>query len=105
MEKPAEEMSDEDENIVFDKLRHVFRKLDNLREFKIENIDTSREEAIKIEITSLIDGLQNNTMGFPKQKIAKAEKVKHSVRKHLSDDQRTNIFALVSLLKEELKNG
>jgi len=103
--KPAEEMSDEDENIVFDKLKHVFRELDNLREFEIKNIDTSREEAIKIEITSLIDGLQKNTMGFPKQKLAKAEQVKNSVRKHLSDDQRTNIFALVSLLKEELKNG
>jgi len=103
--KPAEEMNDDDEKVVYEKLRHAFRELDNLREFEKKNIDTSREEAIKIEITTLIDGLQKNTIGFPKKKIAEAGRVKDSVRRHLIADNKINIFVLINLLKEELQNG
>lgn len=103
--KSALDMSDEDENIVYEKLKHIFRELDNLREFEIEKIDTSREDPIKIEITSIIDGLQKNTIGFSKKKILKAGQVAKAVRQHLSDDQKANIYALISLLKEEFQNG
>jgi hypothetical protein len=103
--RPAEEMNDDDEKIVYEKLRHALRELDNLREFEKKNIDISREEAIKIEITTLIDGMQKNTMGFPKKKIAAAQQVKQSLRRNLTTDTKINIFALIDLLKEEIQNG
>lgn len=101
---PAEKMNDNDELLIYDKLKSMIYQLDNLNEFKELNINMEEEELIKLEIISSSDGIQKNIIRLPKKKFNKSVKIVNSIKSNLTEDKKMNIWILLNLLKSELKD-
>jgi len=104
MNKPLERFSDDDEIILINKLKYLFRELDNFCELSTETNGRDNEEIIKIEMTSLVNGLKKNLVRLPKTKTKQIEETLTQISKILSKDSKLNIAILVKLLQNELEN-
>lgn len=104
MNKPLERFSDDDEIILKNKLKYLFRELDNFCELSMDTNDRDSEEIIKIEMTSLVNGLKKNLVRLPKTKTKQMEETLAQISKVLSKDSKLNIAILVKLLQNELEN-
>jgi hypothetical protein len=102
--RPAEQINDQDEFMIHDKLRDMIYELDNLCEFEKSHIDPQKEEIVKLEMVSSEEGLHRKTLRFPKERMKEAVKIKESVKSKLTGDKKTNIIALLSLLKDEMND-
>jgi len=103
--KNIRSMKDEDEAIVYDKLRDAIQELDNLCELDALAIDPKKEApAVSVQITSAAQGTRKHIARLSKQKEKQAEKLATKVRKALSDDAAVNVAVLTKLLEEELGN-
>jgi hypothetical protein len=102
--RPAEQINDQDEFTIHDKLRDMVYELDSLCEFEKSHIDPRKEEIVKVEMVSSAEGLHRKTLRFPKERIEEAGKIKESVKSKLTGDKKTNIIALLSLLKDEMND-
>jgi hypothetical protein len=97
-------ITDEDEIILFDKIKDIFYELDNLSDISTEQALHETEEILKLEITSFVSGLNKNLLRIPK---AKAKEVDHTIEKlknELGKDKKLNIAALTKLLQQLLNN-
>jgi len=104
LNKPVERLEDTEEEMVYEKLPRMFAELDNLCELSRLEIDREKEEAIKFEITTLSGGTKSNLIRIPKDRLDQGELLKTKIEKNLSQDKNVNIAALLSLLKEQLKD-
>lgn len=104
LDKPVEMLDDSEEELIYKKLARMFAELDNLCELSKLNVDRDKEEVVKIDITTLTEGMQTNLVRFPKSRIEQGQSLKSKIEKNLSSDKYTNIAALLSLLEEQLKN-
>ncbi len=102
--KPIDEMRDEDELKLYEKLKAIFQEFDNLCEISTKEIGNKEEEVIKIEITSRSDGLQKQVINLPKKKNQKIDELVKKIVVNLSKDSKLNIITLSKLLRQELKN-
>ncbi len=102
--KQLENISDEEEEIIYDKLRSLKLEFDNLCEFANLNFNNKYEEAVKLQITTTTDGLVNKLIRLPKNINGKFHVIENKLRKELSDNINKNerIYILLKLLKEEL---
>lgn len=99
--KNMRQMRDDDELVVYDKLRDGLQTLDNLCELSVITADAPTEmPAIRVEITSTVAGNQTLLHRSPIQKEAAVEKLVGQLRARLTDDQNVNISALTRLLQE-----
>lgn len=102
--KQIAQMNDEDEESFYKKIRMLKYEFDSLCEFANLNIDEHKEDAIKIEISSLSEGINSKIIRLPKNRNGKYEKIEKIIRKELNNDYSRDdkIFLLLKLLKEEL---
>lgn len=100
--KPLTAISDEDEVLLFDKLRDIFYELDNLSDISKEQINNQEEEIVKLEITSFEQGLNKNLLRIPKEKVKDVDKAITQIRTNLGKDKKINIAALTKLLQQLL---
>lgn len=104
IDKSLENFNDEDELKFYNKLRLIIKELDNLCDISQSDIELDKEDVLKIEITSFVEGLQKNLVRAPKLKNKNIETLKKSINDLLSDDKNTNIITLIKLLQDQLKD-
>jgi hypothetical protein len=101
--KSLENISDSEISILKNKIIENIRELDNYTEISIKDIDTDKEEVIKLEITSFLKGLSKKYIRIPKSKIEKINTLERSFKEQLSKNDKTfNIALLTKLLQDEL---
>jgi len=99
--KPLDQISDEDELSLKDKLIHLVKELDNLREIFTKNKNTE-DELIKIDLTTTVEGLKSNLIQIPKS--IEFEELINEIKNKLETKENLSIAVLAKLLKEKLED-
>ena len=103
--KPLDQFTDEDEQgfqTIFTRRVH---ELDNLTDISKKDIDETKEEVLKLELTSFVRGVQSNLIRLPKEKIRQIDQKKQIIHDLLyKNDKQANIALLIKLLQEEIEN-
>ena len=102
--KPLTAITDEDEIILFEKLKDIFYELDNLCDISKEQINDETEQIVKLEITSFVQGLNKKLLRIPKEKIKEVDAVVGKIKTILGKDKKMNITVLTTLLQELINN-
>ncbi len=102
--KPLVNITDEDEVILYDKIKDIFYELDNLSDISTQEIDDETEEVVKLEITSFVNGLNKNLLRIPKSKAKEVDNTIAQLKNELGNDKKLNIAALTKLLQQLLNN-
>lgn len=102
--KSLEMISDEDEDVLYEKLRDVIHELDNLCDISKSGFDENKEIAFKLEVTSFVEGLKKNLVRLPKSKNTQLLQLHSVVKAKLSNDKQLNIATLAKLLEDLLKD-
>jgi hypothetical protein len=97
-------INDEEEVLLFEKLKDIIYELDNLSEISKEQINEKTEEVIKLEMTSFDTGINKNILRIPKEKTKEINKQILSLKSILGKDKKVNIATLAKLLQELLQN-
>lgn len=106
LNKRLNEMSDDEELIVINRLEESFRELDNLLEISQIDFDEDTEEAIKIEITSSEAEVFQKNIILSKEQKKGAKALETKFRKVLggTKDAQVSQAILIKLLKEIIDN-
>jgi len=103
--KPLDQFTDDDEQgfqTIFPRRVH---ELDNLTDISKKDIDDTKEEVLKLELTSFVKGVQRNLIRLPKEKARQIDLKKQSIQDLLyKNDPQANIALLIKLLQEEIEN-
>ncbi len=102
--KALEAISDDEEKVLYEKLRDIIHELDNLCELSNADVNDEKEEVLKLEVTSFVEGLKKNLIRLPKNKNAEISQREITIRPKLSEDRRVNIAVLLRLLQEQLND-
>ncbi len=99
--KPLDQISDVEEQILKDKLLLLVKELDNLREIYLEKTN-DEDDLVKLELTTALEGLKTNLIQIPQteefDQLVKEIKDKLHLKENLS------LAVLAKLLKEKLSN-
>ncbi len=106
LHKPLEEMQDEEEELIYQRLNETMQELDNLCDIAKLVIDPEREKVVKLEVTSSTEGSQERLVRLPKKKTDEAQHIEKSIDKKLAKlhDRSVRIAILVKLLQRELRD-
>lgn len=103
LKKQLETITDDEVPYLLDKLGDAFRGLDNLRKFNNFDSIGEDEEVIRLELTSLSKGLEQQTFSnIAKINPNDIKGLKEKWKKLLTNNKDTNIAALSEMLKELL---
>lgn len=102
--KPLSSITDEDELLLFDRIKDVIYELDNLSEISISTESQVEEEVIKLEITSLMKGLNKSLLRISNNQLKEVERKQKEIKKLLGKDKKINITILTKLLQELVSN-
>ena len=101
LNKPLENILDEEEEWLLDKLKHAFLEL--LNYIDIQNLNVNpQDEVFKFDLTTIQRGSMNKQVVIPKAKINDAKKLEEKLDKMLSSDDQLNIYALLKLLEKKM---
>lgn len=100
--KQLEDINDEEEVVLFVKFKEWIHELENFTEIENKVASEYLHDAVKIEITSLKEGLNKQVLSIPKSKQKEVEKKKTEFTKYLTNDREMNIFILAKLLKDQM---
>jgi hypothetical protein len=104
--KSLENIEDDEEKILYEKLRNIIFELDNLCEISKAHVDSSKEDLIKFEITTFVKGLQKRLVRIPKNKSEEIAHLKAEIEQKLSKfDKVQNIALLIKLLQDQIDDG
>jgi HrpA-like RNA helicase len=102
--KPLDLISDDDEKILYDKLKDIVHEMDNLCDLSKADMDEEKEDVLKLEITSFVEGIKKNLVRMPKSKNKEIIKMENQIKPKLSKDNNINVTVLIRLLNEVLKD-
>lgn len=103
--KSLENISDNEIDVIKHRILENIRELDNYTELSEKDVDTKKEEVIKIEVTSFLQGLSKKYIRIPKSKIEKINTLERALKEQLKENDKTfNIALLTKLLQDELKD-
>jgi hypothetical protein len=102
--KHLENISDDDEKLLYEKVKDVIHELDNLCEISRSGFDENKEIAFKLEVTSFVAGLKKNLVRLPISKNRELIQLHGIIKARFSDDRQLNIATLAKLLEELLKD-
>ena len=102
--KPLTNLLDEDEVLLYEKVRELMFELDNLTEISNFDIDESNEEVLNLQITSFNQGLNKQTIRISKEKNKEVEDHIKKIKTNLGKDKKLNITILTKLLQELINN-
>jgi hypothetical protein len=100
--KPLENLTDEDEPLLYERFKTVTLDLDSLTNISKAIVDNDKEELLGLQFDSMVDGIKRSLVRLPKSKTVEIDKIKESLKTSLSKDKSLNIAALTKLLKEIL---
>lgn len=100
--KTLDVFNDDDEKILFEKIREMIYELDNLCDLSKSDIDSEKEEVMKLEMTSFVKGLSKNLIRLPKSKDKVVQAKTNEIKNLLGNDKQINIAILAKLLQELL---
>lgn len=99
--KSLDSITDKEETDLKEKIRTYFNELDNL--VSITNTQYSdEEEVIKIQLTSLKEGLKEKNVILPKKALEEMKAKKDLIIELLGNNKKMNLYLLSTLLKEQL---
>ncbi len=98
-----EKLKDEDEPLLYDKLKNYVLELDTLTNLSQQGFDEEKESALGLEITTF-EAVERKMVRFPKKKKAEISRIEEEIRTRLSKDKTLNIAALANVLKDLLQN-
>ena len=102
IDKSLENINDEEEKILYDEYIKVIHELDNLCEISNTQIDENIEEVYKIEITSLLKGLEKKLIRLPKNKLDEVENLKANINMILGNKENDiSLTVLTKLLQDQ----
>ena len=106
LKKQLNEISDDEELIIFDRMSTSFQELDNLLEIGQLDFDEETEEAVMLEITSSDNEVFKKNIILSKEQKRGAKALEKKFRGVLSDtkDAQLSQAILIKLLKELIKN-
>jgi len=103
--KPLDQFTDYDEQDFKTIFPSQIHKLDNLTDISQKDIDETKEEIFKLELTSFVKGVQRNLIRLPKEKVKLIDEKKKIIQKLLdANDKQANIALLIKLIQEEIEN-
>lgn len=102
LRKNLQQISDNDEKVLYDKLATALHELDNLCDIHEIDINPTEEEVVKIEITTISEGSKPYQMRFSKAKRQEINSLQEQIRKLLRKDKEVNQVALLELFKDLL---
>jgi len=105
MNKTLDKFNDNDEEAFLLRFPQLIHELDNFTEISEDEIDKTKEDVMKLEITSFVKGVQKNLIRIPKHKSNEITKLANKIKPLLKDgDSQSNIVLLINLLQEQLKD-
>ena len=102
LKKPLDQISDREEQVLKDKLLHLVKELDNLRE--IHQGQKDNNEVLKFDLTTIDNGLRSRVIEIPRGKKKEVKKLVNEIRKQLRSKENISVAVLVKLLEEKLNN-
>lgn len=103
--KPLDAFNDNDEQDFATLFPKRIHDLDNLTDISKKDIDETKEEVLKLELTSFVKGVQRNLIRLSKEKSKEIDAKKQDIQKMLDkNDKQSNIALLIKLLQEEIEN-
>lgn len=102
--KNLEQLTDDDEPAVHDKLNEILKQFDNLCEFANLRIDEAAEDAVRLEITTLNEMPMKSIIRLPKQDKEVVSELEEELRNRLVRDKTINLTALLRLLQEQIND-
>ncbi|NII24363.1 hypothetical protein HB364_04705 [Pseudoflavitalea sp. X16] len=102
--KPLTSITDEEEKLLYDKLKDLVYELDNLCEISQADINEDNEEVLKLEVTSFVQGLNKNLIRIPKTKTKEVDNKVTEIKGILGADKKINVTILAKLLQELLNH-
>ncbi len=100
LKKNLSQLRDEEEELLLDKFSVIFRELDNLCDLHELEIDETKEEVLKINITTLKGGTKAHQLRLSKQKNKKVNALYNEIEKSLDKDKAVNQAVLIKLLQK-----
>lgn len=94
---------DEQEIIVYDKLKSMILELDSLTNLSKSDFKEDNEDVFDLQINTFFDGISKKLVRLPKNKRVEILNIQDDLKRMLSKDNSLNIAALTNLLKELLK--
>jgi hypothetical protein len=101
--KSLEVFSDEDEILLYEKVKAMILDLDSLTRISKTVIDESTEDIIGVRIDSFFSKIDPKVVRVPKSKSHEIEQLKNDLKEKLGKDNTSNIAAVLNLLKELLQ--
>ncbi|MGB0931443.1 MAG: hypothetical protein ACPGVB_11735, partial [Chitinophagales bacterium] len=102
LKKNLNQLRDEEEELLLDKFAATFRELDNLCDLHELDIDDTKEEILKIDITTLDTGTKAHQLRLSKQKSKRVNALIHEIEKSLDKDKVVNQAVLIKLLQKHI---
>ncbi len=102
--KPLKVITDEDERVLYDKLKEYITALDNFTDISKVKVNEQLEDVVKLELTSLVKGIQQNILHLPKTKNQEINHKQREIRTILGKDKKINLAVLALLLQEYLSD-
>lgn len=100
--KNLDALRDEEEELLHERFVNIFRELDNLCEISELEFDDSKEEVMRIELTTVREAPQQLLLRIPKSSNQEAEALEERLARSLSKNKKLNAAVLSKLLKREL---
>jgi DNA replication protein DnaC len=98
-----EKLKDEEEPMLFDKLKSMVLELDTLTTLSKSDFVEDKEDVIGLEISTFNDGVNKKVIRLPKNKRKEVQSIEQLVKKQMSSDKTVNMVALANILKELFK--
>lgn len=103
--KPLKVITDEDERVLYDKLKEYITALDNFIDISKAEVNEQLEDVVKLELTSIVKGIQQNILHLPKTKNQEINYKQQEIKTILGKDKKVNLAVLALLLQEYLSDG
>lgn len=104
LNKSLQTITDEEEAVLYERIRDWIYELDNLCELSNTDMIETEEDVIKLEITSFVNGLNKNLLRIPKEKNIEFDKKASEIKRILGKDSKSNLIIISKLLQDLLKN-
>ena len=98
-----EKLKDEEEPMLFDKLKSMVLELDTLTTLSKSDFVEDKEDVIGLEISTFNDGVNKKVIRLPKNKRKEVQSIEQLIKKQMSSDKTVNMVALANILKELFK--
>ncbi len=100
--KGLDTITDNEEEVLKEKIKHAFYELDNLVSIADEHNEKVDQEVYKLQLTSFKKGLQEETILIPRETLEKTQKKLKELGNSLGTNKKLNLYLLMTLLKEQL---